>query len=105
MKTTILVILLTLLIGIILFARDISYTGCTKDHKIVELAVAIADDAPNSVDVSVRSAFTHAAEALTADVLLSGEGFRVFAAGLTDADKAAITIVGPPVVLDGACTP
>lgn len=103
MKTQILVLALMLAFGASLLARGATYTACTKDSKSVSLTIEVADDAPASVDANIQAAFTSAAQGLTAEALVSYEGFLVFAEKLSDEAREAISVGRPPAVLDGAC--
>ena len=86
------------------FAGEATFRACSKDQKLVEVMLLIADDAPEATAGHVQTAFTAAASALDAAVLQTYEGFLVFASGLTEADLVHITVKAQPKVLDGGCS-
>lgn len=94
---------LTLFVATTLWAKPSGVKACTADGKNVGLVVTIDDDAPVSVLKNVSQAFTNAAASLPAARLITVEGFKLFAAGLSDESKEVTEVPGPPRILDGSC--
>lgn len=85
------------------FARDLNITGCTKDKQKAVLTVDVNAAADSNTVAEIIMAFVKTAKVLTAEVLVSGEGFRVFAENLSEAARDAIDGINAPPAIDGRC--
>lgn len=92
---------LFLALAVPVFAFDFNIHACTADDHSALLTLDILDGTSKEVTVDIRDVFSKVAKSLTADQLVSGEGFRAFITALSDEDKDAIQgIQGPPVIGD-----
>ena len=89
-----------------LYAKDVSYTACTADQLTATLSVVLNDvalaDQPG-IEQRIGIAFTRVAGSLTAEVLVSAEGYQAFVNQLAADAVAAMVILGPPAITQDAC--
>ena len=99
MKKLIAVLAIAILLAVPTFAKEVNIHACTADSKAAVLTVDINDSAEPVVVAGIAKAFIITARALKVDVLLSGEGFRMFIQSLTQDEYDAVNgIQGPPVI-------
>lgn len=102
MKALITSLLILALSGPVL-AKDLNITGCTKDKQKAVLTIDVNEAADSNTVAEIIMAFVKTAKVLTAEVLVSGEGFRVFAENLSEAARDAIDGINAPPAIDGRC--
>src|ERR1700693_5516186 len=91
-KRFLLTIILVLACLVPASAKDRIYKACTADGKPAELSATLNDGALKThpeIDEHVAAAFTYAAKVLSADDLVSGDGYFIFVSQLSDDDKSA----------------
>lgn len=106
MKNIVIGTVLALMLAVTAYAKDVTYKACTADNKPVVLAVTLNDQViaqRPEVDATIRTAFTNAAAALSAEALQSNVGFEAFVDGLDEISWLAIEEVVAPIVLSGTC--
>jgi len=104
MRKVLFILPLLLLLCGTAFAKDHEYRACTADKHPATLKIALADDVSVKAEENVHKAFTETANALSGEVLVTIDGFRVFVSKLSDEAAESITgLYGPPVVTDAAC--
>lgn len=85
-------------------AKPGSFTSCTTDDKIAVLFVEVQDDAPlQIVGKNIQEAFDKAANTLTAEKLVTKEGYTLFVSGLSERTKKVLEVPEPPQIFPGPC--
>lgn len=104
MKNQLIAFVIALSLGATLLAKDLALTACTSDKKEATLGVTFNDEVTAVVEGDVQKAFTDAAKGMTAEALLTREGFLAFVAGLSDEDRGYIvSITGAPEITGNSC--
>lgn len=95
---------LALSLATVAYAAQTTFNACTQDGKAVTLLVDINDTIAKTHPVAdhINTAFTYAANNLSAEALLDEPGFSTFAAHLDETDFEAIDGLEAPVVI-GTC--
>jgi hypothetical protein len=104
---------LAVLVAVLLFAANayaasFAFKACTADNKLVQLNIALADQAvsqDNTLAGRVNLAFALAADKLSAEALQSAEGFELFVSYLaqTNVDVTVIEGLSQPQVIADSC--
>lgn len=106
MKQALITLIITLLVTVTIFAKDVSYSACTEDGKVVTLGVSFYDEAlvtNHPVELHVKMSFEKTSSLLSSEALVGSEGFEVFTSFLDATDMAAISDIAGPPSISGAC--
>ena len=108
MKHIVSALVLVGLLATTVLAKDVNYVACTADSLTAVLSVVLSDvalaDLPG-IEQRIGIAFTRVAASLPAEVLIGAEGYQAFINQLAADAVAAMTILGPPVITQDACSP
>ncbi len=103
MRALVVTLMLVLLTAAGALARDFNIAACTSDNRVALLTVDIQEDASQDIQAEIKAAFVKTAQALTAEALVSGDGFRQFVENLSEEDYEAIRGVNGPPVIGESC--
>lgn len=103
MKNLIVAFALILTTASLAIAKDITFQGCTTDHKQTALTLNINDEAPVATIAEVKAAFAKTASSLSAADLVSEVGFKTFIENLSETAYAVIDEINGPPQITGSC--
>lgn len=79
-----------------LVAKDVDYTGCTKDKKVVLVTIKLADNTKPAVMELIQKHFREVAATRTVEQLQSREGYLAFWKAISGTTEENNAIEGFP---------
>ena len=103
MKSILLSVLLLIVLSVGLGAKSYRFVACTLDHFESTLAVEFTESATDTQVNRIGVAYGSTANSLNASDLIAQVGYQSFVSKLSEADKYAFSLSGPPVI-GGKCS-